>query len=397
MNPDLERLQSYPFERLRKLFADITPNAELAPITLGIGEPQHPAPQFVVESLQQHLPLLAKYPATRGIAELRQAIANWLQQRFSLAQVDPETQVLPVSGTREGLFAIAQCLIDRSSNPLVLAPNPFYQIYEGAALLAGADLHLLDCTSENQFSPDFSAVPAAVWQRCQMLYICTPGNPTGKVMGAADLQALIELAQRYDFVIVSDECYSEIYPDETQPPLGLLQVCEQMGLQDYRRCLVFHSLSKRSNLPGLRSGFVAGDATLLQQFLLYRTYQGCAMPMQNQWASAAAWSDETHVRHNRELYRSKFTAVCEILGDCLDYSQPEAGFYLWPQTPIDDTEFARGLLQQHNLTVLPGRYLARDSDGGLNPGSHRVRLALVAPESQCVEAAHRIKRYVESL
>lgn len=397
MNPDLERLQAYPFERLRELFDGITPIQGLTPITLGIGEPQHPAPEFVVASLQQRLPLLAKYPATRGIVELRQAIANWLQQRFALTQVDPESQVLPVSGTREGLFAIAQCLLDRGSEPLVVAPNPFYQIYEGAALLAGADLHLLDCTEDNRFSPDFNAVPAAVWQRCQLLYICTPGNPTGKVLGATELQTLIELAQQHDFVIASDECYSEIYPDEAQPPLGLLQVCEQMGLNDYRRCLVFHSLSKRSNLPGLRSGFVAGDAELLRKFLLYRTYQGCAMPLQNQWASTAAWSDETHVRHNRELYRSKFTAVCDILGDCLDYTLPEAGFYLWPKTPIDDTEFARGLLAQQNLTVLPGRYLAREGGGGINPGANHVRLALVAPEQQCIEAAHRLKRYVSSL
>jgi N-succinyldiaminopimelate aminotransferase len=397
MNPDLERLQAYPFERLRELFDGITPPQGLTPITLGIGEPQHPAPEFVVASLQQRLPLLAKYPATRGIVELRQAIASWLQQRFALAQVDPESQVLPVSGTREGLFAIAQCLLDRGSDPLVVAPNPFYQIYEGAALLAGADLHLLDCTEDNQFSPDFNAVPDAVWQRCQLLYICTPGNPTGKVLGATELQTLIELAQQHDFVIASDECYSEIYPDETQPPLGLLQVCEQMGLQDYRNCLVFHSLSKRSNLPGLRSGFVAGDANLLRKFLLYRTYQGCAMPLQNQWASTAAWSDETHVRHNRELYRSKFTAMSNILGDCLDYSLPEAGFYLWPKTPIDDTEFARGLLQQQNLTVLPGRYLAREGAGGSNPGANHVRLALVAPEQQCIEAAQRLKRYVSSL
>jgi len=396
MNPDLERLQPYPFEKLHRLFADVTPNADLPAISLGIGEPQHPSPDFVVEALRANLGLLAKYPATRGIPELRQAIARWLEKRFQLAAVDEESQVLPVTGTREALFAFGQAVINRSRSPLVLGPNPFYQIYEGASLLAGAEMGLLDCRGDNGFIPDFDRVSDGDWQRCQLLFICTPGNPTGAVMPLPVLRQLVELAQRHDFIIASDECYSEIYADETQPPPGLLQACESLGMDDYRRCVVFHSLSKRSNLPGLRSGFVAGDQQVLKAFLRYRTYHGCAMPLQHQWASVAAWSDEDHVRHNRELYRQKFAAVIDILGNSLPVESPAASFYLWPRTPIADTEFARELYRREHLTVLPGRYLGRDNSRG-NPGESHVRMALVAEQAQCEAAAQRIRRFCESL
>ncbi len=396
MNPDLDLLQPYPFEKLRQLFEPLQPPASMEPISLGIGEPQHAAPTFVQQLLTENLPLLAKYPSTRGIPELRNAAANWLQQRFQLTSVDPHSQVLPVAGTREALFAIAQTVVDRRTDPLVLCPNPFYQIYEGAALLAGAQPVFLDCRAENGFLPDFEAVSADTWQRCQLLYICTPGNPTGAVMDLAQLVRLVELAQEHDFVIASDECYSEIYADEDNPPPGLLQACQRAGVADYHNCIVFHSLSKRSNLPGLRSGFVAGDASLMQKFLMYRTYQGCAQPLPHQWASTAAWSDEEHVRHNRDLYRQKFAAVLDILGDLLLLEQPQAGFYLWPQTPFSDTDFAADLYQQQYLTVLPGRFLGRDGGAG-NPGENHVRMALVAPVEQCVEAAQRIRSYCEGL
>jgi N-succinyldiaminopimelate aminotransferase len=396
MNPDLRLLQPYPFEKLRQLFADLQPPEGHSAISLGMGEPQHAAPDFVRQVLIEQLPLLAKYPATRGIPELRTAICSWLQRRFQLPAVDPESQVLPVSGTREALFAIAQAVVDREKKPLVICPNPFYQIYEGAALLAGAELLFLDCRRENGFLPDFDSVPKSSWQRCQLLYICTPGNPTGAVMGLEQLAQLVALAQEYDFVIASDECYSEIYAEEDKPPPGLLQACQVAGVSDYNNCIVFHSLSKRSNLPGLRSGFVAGSAAIMQEFLQYRTYQGCALPLQHQWASAAAWSDEAHVQKNRLLYREKFAAVLDVIGDLFELRQPEAGFYLWPQTPISDTDFAAGLYQQQNLTVLPGQYLGRDAGNG-NPGENHVRLALVAPLEQCVEAAQRIRSYCAGL
>jgi N-succinyldiaminopimelate aminotransferase len=396
MNPDLELLQAYPFEKLRRLFSGLQPPAELPPINLGIGEPQHPAPDFVVAELSEHLPLLAKYPATRGLPELRQSIAAWLQRRFQLPTVNAETQVLPVAGTREALFAIAQAVCDRSGRPLVLCPNPFYQIYEGATLLAGARVCFLDCRSETDFLPDFDAVGEDSWRRCQLLYICTPGTPTGAVIPQPTLTRLVELAQQYDFVIASDECYSEIYRDEDQPPPGLLQASIAAGVDDYHNCVVFHSLSKRSNLPGLRSGFVAGDGALLERFLLYRTYQGCALPLPTQWASVAAWSDEDHVRTNRALYREKFSAVLEILEGRLQLQSPQAGFYLWPDTPVSDTEFASGLFAQQHLTVLPGSFLGRDGGAG-NPGDDHVRLALVAPLDQCIEAAQRIRHHCEAL
>jgi N-succinyldiaminopimelate aminotransferase len=396
MNPDLELLQAYPFEKLRALFKDISPNPERLPINLGVGEPQNPPPQFALTRMQETLPLLSKYPATRGIPELREAIACWLRQRYQLQSLDADSQVLPVNGTREALFAFTQAVVDRSRQPLVLSPNPFYQIYEGASLLAGATMQFLDCSLENNFTPDFDAVPDAVWQQCQLLFLCSPGNPTGTVLPMAVLQELIALAQQHNFIIASDECYAEIYADESAPPVGLLQACRESGNNDYHRCVVFHSLSKRSNLPGMRSGFVAGDAAVLERFLLYRTYHGCAMALPHQWASISAWSDEVHVRENRRLYREKFDAVLDILEGCLPVRRPAASFYLWPQTPISDTDFARGLLNEENVTVLPGRFLGRDSNG-VNPGVGHVRMALVAPVEECREAAHRIRRFCQGL
>lgn len=388
MNPDLKLLQPYPFERLRHLFADLSP-AEKSPIALSVGEPRHPPPQFVLDVLQDNLQRVANYPATAGTTELREAIASWAGRRFAPAELDPLRQVLPVNGTREALFAFAQSVVHRSESALVISPNPFYQIYEGAALLAGATPLFVNCTPESGFLPDFSRITENQWRRCQLLYLCNPGNPTGAVMEMPALIELVNLAREHDFVIASDECYSEIYFDEAAPPPGLLQACVESGNTDYRNCVVFHSLSKRSNLPGLRSGFVAGDADVLADFLLYRTYHGCAMPPHHQLASAAAWGDEQHVEDNRTSYRRKFTAVLEVLRGHLDVSMPDAGFYLWPATPISDTELARELFARENLTVLPGRFLARPADG-INPGEYRLRLALVATQDNCVEAAQRI-------
>ena len=398
MNPDLQRLLPYPFERLAQLKAGITPPATLAHLNLSIGEPKHQPPHFVAEQLISHLHGLAQYPSTRGSDELRSVMAHWLTKRFALPEtsIDPGRHVLPVNGTREALFAFAQAVIDRSRTPLVVLPNPFYQIYEGAALLAGAEPWFQNTTAESGYRPDFAAVPAEVWKFCQLVYICSPGNPSGAVLDLAALQQLIELADRHDFVIASDECYSELYPDERNPPTGLLAAAAAMGRDDYRRCVVFHSLSKRSNLPGLRSGLVAGDARILADFLRYRTYQGCAMPPATQAASIAAWRDETHVRDNRALYREKFNAVLDVLGPVLKVQMPDAGFYLWPRTPIDDTEFARGLYAQQNVTLLPGSFLSRDAHGE-NPGRNHVRIALVPPLEECVEAAQRIRAYVEKL
>jgi N-succinyldiaminopimelate aminotransferase len=326
--------------------------------------------------------------------ELRTAIAAWLEGRFKLDQIDPQEQVLPVNGTREALFAFAQAVIDPTANAIVMSPNPFYQIYEGAALLAGAETYFVNCTDETGFIPDFDTVPDSVWQRTQLLYLCTPGNPSGAVLSLTQLQALIGRARQFDFVIASDECYSEIYPDEDHPPPGLLQACATMGDSDYSNCVVFHSLSKRSNLPGLRSGFVAGDAKVLDKFLLYRTYHGCAMPPHHQLASIAAWSDEHHVQQNRNLYREKFSLVTDVLAQYLPVSPPQAGFYLWPETPGNDLDFTRTLYAQENIVVLPGRFLGRTADG-INPGSNRVRMALVAEKSQCVEAAQRIAQFLQ--
>jgi N-succinyldiaminopimelate aminotransferase len=398
MNPHLSRLHPYPFEKLAALMRDIDPPAEIPPIALSIGEPTHPTPAFIGQALIAHLHQLASYPNTRGLLELRQAIADWLGRRFQLGAdgIDPQTQVLPVNGTREALFAIAQAVVDPRADALVLMPNPFYQIYEGAALLAGATPYLLPCTQETQWLPDLDAVPEAIWQRCQLIYICSPGNPTGAVMSQDQLMRLIELAQRHDFIIASDECYAELYLDETNPPPGLLQAARALGLDDYRRCLCFHSLSKRSNAPGLRSGFVAGDARLIQPFFQYRTYHGCAMPLQHQQASLLAWQDEAHVIENRRLYREKFAAVAKILDGVLAFDLPPAGFYLWPRTPIADTEFARRLLAERHLRVLPGRFLSR-ADAQGDPGLNHIRMALVPPLDDCIEAAHRIRAVCEQL
>jgi len=397
MNPDLEKLQPYPFEKLRTLLAGTSP-VELAPIALSIGEPKHATPAFIGDSVHANLGALSNYPHTLGLPKLRQAIADWLVRRFNLPDggIDPESQVLPVNGTREGLFAFAQAVIDRSSDPQVLAPNPFYQIYEGAALLAGAEPVFLPCTAENGYLPDLDAVSPATWDRCQLVYLCSPGNPTGAVVPQSELQKLIGLAEKHDFIVASDECYSELYFDESNPPVGLLQAAAAMGHTEYRRCVVFHSLSKRSNAPGLRSGFVAGDARILRKFLHYRTYHGCAMPLQHQYASVAAWNDETHVRANRDLYREKFDAVLAILQPVMSVSRPDAGFYLWAKTPYDDEQFARDLFEQQHVTVLPGSYLSREIDG-LNPGAGHVRMALVATPEECIQAAKRIRTHMESL
>ncbi|MCG8314260.1 MAG: succinyldiaminopimelate transaminase [Pseudomonadales bacterium] len=397
MNLDLEKLHPYPFEKLRALFADTTPPEHLPHIALSIGEPKHASPEFVRLALADNLDKLAKYPTTKGIPELREAISEWATRRFQLERLDAENEIIPVNGTREALFAFAQAVVDRSQpNATVISPNPFYQIYEGAAILSGAQPYFLPCEANNGFKPDFDAVPESVWQRCQLIYLCSPGNPTGAVLDSATLQTLIELSDRYDFVIASDECYSELYFDESQPPTGLLEVCAAMGRHHYKNCVVFHSLSKRSNLPGLRSGFVAGDCDLLTKFLLYRTYHGCAMPVQHQLASVSAWRDEAHVKTNRDLYREKFAAVLDILGSHIKVTPPEASFYLWPETPIDDREFAKQLFTQQHVTVLPGQFLSRTIDGQ-NPGQNRVRMALVATLDECVEAAERIKNFILSL
>ena len=389
MNPDLSRLQPYPFEKLRQLFADLSPPEGKSPIALSIGEPKHPSPKFVVQTVADNLDKLANYPLTKGIPELRQSIASWLTRRFALQGVDAEQQILPVNGTREALFAFAQAVVRRSPDALVISPNPFYQIYEGASLLAGAEPMFINCREENGFLPDFDHITDSQWQRCQLLFLCTPGNPTGAVLPIEQLQQLIRLAREHDFIIASDECYSEIYFDESAPPPGLLQACAAMGNHDYHNCVVFHSLSKRSNLPGLRSGFVAGDAEVLARFLQYRTYHGCAMPPHHQLASVVAWDDESHVVQNRLRYREKFDAVIDILTGHLDVSMPDASFYLWPKTPIVETEFARQLFAGEHVTVLPGSFLGREAEG-INPGANRVRMALVADLSQCVEAAERI-------
>ena len=399
MNRDLDLLHPYPFEKLAALKAAVTPPATLRDIMLSIGEPKHEPPAFVLETLVKNLGKLSNYPTTKGLPELREAIAQWASRRFALnaGTFTAEKNVLPVNGTREALFAFAQAIVDRKqSNPLIVSPNPFYQIYEGAAILSGAEPYFLNCTQANHFIPDFSAVPAQVWERCQLLFICSPGNPTGAVMSAAQLKQLIALADQYDFIIASDECYSELYFDEKNPPAGLLQACAELGRDDFARCVVFHSLSKRSNLPGLRSGFVGGDAKILEKFLLYRTYHGCAMPVPTQLASVAAWNDETHVAENREAYRQKFDAVLNILKDVLPVEKPDASFYLWPKTPIKGEQFAQQLFAAQKVTVLPGSYLAREA-GGINPGEDYVRLALVAPLAECIEAAERIKAFVKTL
>jgi N-succinyldiaminopimelate aminotransferase len=397
MNPRLRQLRPYPFERLRALFAGVTPPAGLHHIPLSIGEPRHAPPPFIAEALARALDTLGSYPLAAGLPGLREVIARWLERRFRLpsGSVDADAMVLPVNGTREGLFAFVQAVVDSSRpTPAVLMPNPFYQIYEGAALLAGGEPVYLNCDRELGYLPNLDEVDAALWDRCQVLFLCSPGNPTGAVMPEAYLRRALELSTQHGFVIASDECYSEIYPDEARPPPGLLQVAHAMGNSTFERCVVFHSLSKRSSVPGLRSGFVAGDAGILGGFRLYRTYHGCAVPVHTQLASIPAWQDEAHVLENRRLYREKFTAVVPMLREVLDVESPEGAFYLWLEVG-DDAAFARGLFEQRHVTVLPGSYLARDTPGG-NPGRGRVRISLVASVDDCVEAARRIVAFVRS-
>ena len=397
MNPDLERLQSYPFQKLTVLLDGIRPDPSRTLIPLYIGEPKHPTPAFIRQALVDHLDGMASYPLTVGSAELRGAIAGWLKRRYRLDAVDPASEVIPVTGSREALYAIAQTVVDATRpDPVVVCPNPFYQIYEGAALLAGATPHYLNSLPGNGYAFDFGQLPDATWRRTQLIYVCSPGNPTGYVMPLADWERLFALSDRYGFVIASDECYSEIYFEEGRPPLGALQAAQQLGRKGYPRLVVFSSLSKRSNVPGMRSGFAAGDAAVLKQYLLYRTYQGCAMSPTVQQASITAWNDEAHVVENRRLYREKFAAALEILRPAIEVEMPDAAFYLWLKTPIPDTEFARRLYQQQAVTVLPGSYLARES-GGVNPGSNRVRIALVSSVAECVESAQRIRTFAESL
>ncbi len=396
MNPSLSLLKPYPFERLRNLLSDSIPNAALKPIGLQIGEPRHAAPAFVEQALIDNMKGLGSYPLTAGIAGLRQAIAAWLERRFSLPvnSIDPDSMVLPVNGTREALFAFVQAVVDRSRPAAVLMPNPFYQIYEGAAFLAGAEPVFLNTTAATNYLPDLESVPVETWKRCQVLFLCSPGNPTGAVMSLDYLKRALELADRYHFVIASDECYSEIYLDEAQPPIGLLEAAYATGRHHFERCMVFHSLSKRSSVPGLRSGFVAGDPNIIKPFLLYRTYHGCAMPPPTQMASMLAWNDEQHVIENRRLYQAKFAAMLPILQPVMDVYAPAAGFYLWPQVG-DDERFTRELYEQQHVMTLPGSYLSRATDHG-DPGKGHVRLSLTASVDECREAAERIRAYALS-
>ena len=397
MNPDLRRLHPYPFERLRQLFADVTPNPAYRPISLGIGEPRHATPELIKRALTAAVADpnggLAGYPATAGSPALREACAGWLKRRYGL-DLDAATQVLPVTGSREALFAFAQTVVDRTQpGALVVCPNPFYQIYEGAALLAGASPYYAPCDPARNFAVDWDSVPAEVWARTQLVYVCSPHNPTGAVMPLPEWRRLFEFSDRHGFVIASDECYSEIY-FQGEPPLGALQAAAQLG-RDFRNLVMFTSLSKRSNVPGMRSGFVAGDASLIKQFLLYRTYHGSAMSGVVQAASIVAWGDEQHVQQNRALYREKFARVTPMLAEVLDVALPDAAFYLWAGVRGDDAAFARALYAQYNVTVLPGSFLAREAHG-INPGHGRVRMALVAETAECVEAAERIVRFIKA-
>ncbi len=403
MNPDLDKLQPYPFQRLAALFAEVTPNAAYSAIRLSIGEPKHPTPEFIHRAVSENLAGLASYPLTLGMPQLRETIAQWLQRRYQLPAMDVATQVLPVNGSREALFAFAQTVIDRGqARPVVICPNPFYQIYEGAALLAGAQPVFVNARPENNFKMEVAALPEEVLQRTQLIYVCSPGNPTGRVLTLEEWQALFALSDRYDFVIASDECYSEIYFDT--PPLGALQAAQQLGRDDYRNLVIFSSLSKRSNAPGMRSGFVAGDARVLEAFRLYRTYHGSAMNPVMQQASVAAWNDEAHVAENRRQYAAKFERVIEILSPVLPVVKPEAGFYLWVDVSavradgqvMSDTDFAKALYRDYNVVVLPGSYLARDTAEG-NPGRNFIRMALVAEQQETVEAAQRMVSFISSL
>lgn len=400
VNPDLDKLQPYPFEKLRQLFAGVTPNPDYREIKLSIGEPQHETPAFIMQELTNQLAGLANYPTTQGLPVLRKTIAEWLQRRYQLQAVNPETEVLPVNGSREALFAFAQTVINpqQADVPLVLSPNPFYQIYEGAAYLAGAEPRFLNTLPDNDFAFDLASLSDAEWARVQLFYVCSPANPTGKVLSLENWKEIFALSDRYGFVIASDECYSEIYLDEANPPLGALQAAQQLG-RGFDRIVMFSSLSKRSNVPGLRSGFVAGDAALLKRFLLYRTYHGCAMSQPVQLASVAAWQDEAHVLENRRLYREKFERITPLLAEVLETRLPDASFYLWAnvsRTGLSDAEFARRLFAAYNVVVLPGSFLARAANG-VNPGENFVRIALVAGLEECLDAAERIRQFVASL
>ncbi|PUA20736.1 succinyldiaminopimelate transaminase [Glaciimonas sp. PCH181] len=400
MNPLLDRLQTYPFEKLKALFSDVTPNPAYKPISLGIGEPKHPTPTFIRQALADNLDGLATYPSTVGTETLRKAIAGWLERRYNLPAFNPATQILPVNGSREALFALAQTVVDPSEHDaLVMCPNPFYQIYEGAAYLSGAQPYFVNSDPARNFLPDYSSVPEDVWARVKLLYLCSPGNPTGAVLTLNDWKELFALSDRYGFVIAADECYSEIY-FKPEAPLGSLEAAHALGREGYPRLITFSSLSKRSNVPGMRSGFVAGDAAILKKFLLYRTYHGAAMSPSIQSASIAAWNDETHVAENRAKYITKFQQVTPLLQEVLDVALPDAGFYLWAKvdklTTISDVDFAKRLYAEYNVTVLPGSYLARDAHG-TNPGQQRIRMALVAEVDECLEAAQRIVQFVRGL
>ena len=394
MNPRLDTLQPYPFEKLRLLLAQAgTPPAGLRAINLSIGEPKHAAPQCIKDAIVGALDGLSSYPPTKGDPKLRQAISQWLGKRYGIPCPDPETQVLPALGSREALFAFAQVVLDSTKNGIVVCPNPFYQIYEGAALLGGATPYYVNSDPTLNFGCDWSTVPADIWARTQLLFVCSPGNPAGNVMTLAEWKTLFDLSDRYGFVIASDECYSEIYLDEANPPLGGMQAAVQLGRTDFRNLVSFSSLSKRSNVPGMRSGFVAGDAKLMAKFLLYRTYHGSALSPVVSAASIAAWQDEAHVIDNRQQYRAKFDAVLPILQPVLDVTRPDASFYLWAGTKGPDADLVRDLLTHTNVTTLPGSYVGRTVNG-VNPGQNRIRIALVAPLADCVEAAHRIADFV---
>ena len=399
MNPNLNLLQPYPFQRLRDLFKGTTSNPAYAPVNLSIGEPKHATPQLIKDALVDNLAGLASYPTTIGALTLREAISNWISRRYGVAPLNPETAILPVTGSREALFAFAQLIVDRSKpNPVVISPNPFYQIYEGAAFLAGAEPYFLNTLPENDYAMDFASVPVDVLNRTQLVYVCSPGNPSGKVISLAQWKVIFDLSDQYDFVIAADECYSEIYFDESQPPLGALQAAHQLN-RSYKNLVVFSSLSKRSNVPGMRSGFVAGDEKIIEKFALYRTYHGCAMNPAVQAASMTAWNDEAHVIENRKLYAEKFQIITPLLSEVLEVKKPDAAFYLWAKIKqshgrhLSDTEFALTLYREFNVTVLPGSYLAREAHG-INPGENFVRLALVASLDECVEAANRIKKMI---
>jgi N-succinyldiaminopimelate aminotransferase len=398
VNPGFKSIQPYPFQKLAKLLNNIEP-ADIHAIDLSLGEPKHPTPKFILDTITGNLGGVGKYPPIKGGLAIREAIRDWLISRYHIPpeSLSAEHNVLPVTGTREALFAIAHCIIDPGqADAVVVTGNPFYQIYEGAALFAGAKLEYVNTTNESGLLPDYSSVSEEVWSKCQILYICSPNNPTGQVMSQGDFEYLFEMAEKHDFIIAADECYSEIYLDETAPPLGTLQAAHNAGLSGYKRCMVFHSLSKRSNVPGMRSGFVAGDSYLIEQFYRYRTYHGCSMAPYVQEASISAWNDETHVVENRKLYREKFDAVLGILSPVMKVYRPSAGFYLWPETPIDDVKFTTELIRSCNVTVLPGSYTSREVDG-INPGSRRIRIALVAPLQDCIEAAKRIHMMMNTL